>query len=199
MFTIARPTASASPSLEIVNWNHKKKVLKGFDWRTKTERLGSLDSLTNSYCPCMKTARWLFDNFQMTACKLPEDCLINVWQLPDNYMTNIWHLHEKSLTFPWQLSDSCQEATNKTNATQFQLADDYLKMATGWSLSYTCLTTAWKLPNDYLMTARDCLMTAWWLPDDCLMTARQLPDKCLTNVWLMRNYLWSPIEGQKSK
>jgi hypothetical protein len=115
---------------------------------------------------------------------MSDNCLTTTWQLSD--------MHDKSLTFPWQLSDSCQEATNKTNATQFQLADDYLKMATGWSLSYTCLTTAWKLPNDYLMTARDCLMTAWWLPDDCKTTAWQMPDKCLINAKLPVIPHWRP-------
>ena len=190
MLTIARPTASASPSLEIVNWNHKKKVLKGFDWRTKTERLGSLDSLTNSYCPCMKTARWLFDNFQMTAWKQ------TAWRLPEDCLMTILHLHDECLTNPWWLSNYCKDRRLKDNchtvSTAWRLSTDWL--ATGWSLSSNCLTTASKLPNDYipddyLITAwwlpDDCLITVWWLHSNCLLTAWQLPDDCLTTAWQM--------------
>ena len=56
-----------------------------------------------------------------------------------------------------------------------------------WQLLEHCLTTAWGLPDTFLMTAwqllDDCLTTTWWLPEDSLTTAWQLPDDCLTSAW----------------
>ena len=76
----------------------------------------------------------------------------------------------------------------------WRLPDDYLM--TAWQLPNACLTTDWRLPDNFLMTARqlpdDCQTTALWLSDNCLMTAWRLPHDSLMTAddW------WKPKKCQ---
>ena len=97
---------------------------------------------------------------------------------------NAWQFLDNFLITARRLPNNCLTVT-----TAWRLPKDWL--ATGWSLSDNCLMTAWKLPNDYLMTAwwlsDDCLMTLWWLPDEFLMTALRLPDDCTVSACRLPN------------
>ena len=201
VLTIARPTASASPLFEMVNWKCKENFLKGFDWRTKTERLGSLDSLTNSHC--MKTARWLFDNFHMTGWKqMPHDYLktaiytvSTAWRLPNDWLTTGWSLSYNCLSTAWWLPNDYLMTAWDCLMTAWWFRDDCLM--TAWWLNDEWMMTSWQLPDDCPTTAwrrltENCLKNARKMPDECLMNDWWIPDKCLINAKLPVIPHWRP-------
>ena len=97
----------------------------------------------------------------------------------------------------WCICSLAQVARKKTR----------LKSLSDYTAGYSddCLTTAWQLHEEYLMSAwwlsdifsYNYHIIFWWLPDDCLMTARRQPDNCLMASWYLPDKslitaLWLP-------
>ena len=139
---------------------------------------------------------WRSDDCLITCyCLKRDDCLTTAWQKPmtlqqhyDCLMT-VWQLSEvlpllSDYFFATRLNGR-QQQDSKTTSVRLEINTPNLKMQ-NWlillifsgtyklastTLFVNSLTTAWWLPDDFLMTG-------WQLPNNCLATERQLLDKC---------------------
>ena len=165
---------------------------------SKNPTLCSINKIEKAFSPigcAINDRSWQCDAYQMSAWRLPDDCLTTSWLLHDNCLKTAWRLPVNCLTTASQLPDNYL-------MTAWHLLNEYLMTArwlpwltTGWwlplLLPVDCLTSAWLL----LMTARQlhdeldiCLTTIWWLPDICLKVIWYMPDDCLTTaIWLPEN------------